>query len=100
MFVTPCFPRADVIWSSVANANSLLLITPLEVLSFSCGYTQHLVVENFIILNVFCSLQLSNSTSKLPFLVFLTVFRLGLVDITFSMRKTRIWLGRFPPKIQ
>ena len=36
MFVTPCFPRADAISSFVANANSLLLITPLEVLSFSC----------------------------------------------------------------
>ena len=43
MFVTPCFSRADAI-SSVANANSLLLITPLEVLSFSCGYALHLVV--------------------------------------------------------
>ena len=44
IFVTPCFPRADAISSSVANANSLLLITPLEVLSFSCGYALHLVV--------------------------------------------------------
>ena len=32
-------------------------------------------------------LQLSTLTSKLPFLVFLTVFRLALVDIIFSMRK-------------
>ena len=32
-------------------------------------------------------LQLSTSTSKLPFLVFLTVFGLALVHITFSMRK-------------
>ena len=32
-------------------------------------------------------LWLSTSTSKLPFLVFLTVFGLALVDITFSMRK-------------
>ena len=32
-------------------------------------------------------LRLSTSTSKLPFLVFLTVFGLALVDITFSMRK-------------
>ena len=37
IFVTPFFPRADAISSSVANANSLLLITPLEVLSFSRG---------------------------------------------------------------
>ena len=32
-------------------------------------------------------LWLSTLTSKLPFLVFLTVFGLALVDITFSMRK-------------
>ena len=32
-------------------------------------------------------LRLSTSTSKLPFLVFLTFFGLALVDITFSMRK-------------
>ena len=36
MFVTSCFPGAVDI-SSVANVNSLLLITPFEVLSFSCG---------------------------------------------------------------
>ena len=84
IFVTPCFLRADAILSSVANANSLLLITPLEVLSFPCGYALHLVVWNVFIFNVFC---LSTSTSKLPFLVFLTFFRLALVDITFSIRK-------------
>ena len=38
------FPRADAIFSSVANVNSLLLMTPLEVLSFSCGCALHLVV--------------------------------------------------------
>ena len=32
-------------------------------------------------------LRLSTSTSKLPFLVFLTFFGLALVDITFSIRK-------------
>ena len=32
-------------------------------------------------------LWLSTSTSKLPFLVFLTFFELALGDITFSMRK-------------
>ena len=32
-------------------------------------------------------LRLSTLTSKLPFLVFLTVFGLALVDITFSIRK-------------
>ena len=33
------------------------------------------------------SLWLSASTNKLPFLVFLTVFGVALVEITFSMRK-------------
>ena len=88
IFVTPCFPRADAISSSVANANSLLLITPLEVLSFSCGYALHLVVWNVFIFNLFSAcLRLSTSTSKLPFLVFLTVFGLAFVDIPFSIRK-------------
>ena len=32
-------------------------------------------------------LRLSTSTSKLPFFVFLTVFGVALVEITFSMRK-------------
>ena len=32
-------------------------------------------------------LRLSTPISKLPFLIFFTVFRLALVDITFSMRK-------------
>ena len=86
--LAPCFPRADAISSSVANANSLLLITPLEVFSFSCGYALHLVVWNVFIFNMFSAcIRLFTSTSKLPFLVFLTVFGLALVDITFSMRK-------------
>ena len=91
ILVTPCFPRADAISSSVANANSLLLITPLEVLSFSCGYALHLVIWNVFIFNKFSAcFQLSTSTSKLPFLVCLTVFGLALVDITCSMRKGEI----------
>ena len=88
IFVTPCFPRANAISYSVANANSLLLITPLEVLSFSCGYALHLVVWNVFNFNMFSAcFRLSTSTSKLPFFVFLTVFGLALVDITFSLRK-------------
>ena len=54
IFVTLCFPWADAISSSVTNANSLLLKIPLEVLSFACGYTLHLVVWNVFIFNVFC----------------------------------------------
>ena len=88
IFVTPCFPKADAISSSVANANSLLLITPLKVLSFSCGYALHLIVWKVFIFNMFSAcLRLSTSTSKLPFLVFLTVFGLALIDITVSIRK-------------
>ena len=88
IFVTPYFPRADAISSSVTKANSLLLITPLEVLSFSCRYALHLFVWNVFIFNVFSAcLQLSTSTSKLPFLVFITAFGLAHVDITFSMKK-------------
>ena len=67
---------------------TLLLITPLELLSFSCGYAQHLVVWNVFIFNMFSACpRLSTSTSKLTFLVFLTFFGLALVDITFSIRK-------------
>ena len=88
IFVTPCFPRADAISSFVANANSLLLKTPLEVLNFSCGYALHLVVWNVFIFDMFSAcLRLSTSISKLPFLVFLKVFGLAFVDITFSIRK-------------
>ena len=69
IFVTPYLPRADAISSSVSNANSLLLITSLEVLIFSCRYALHLVVWKVFIFNLFSScLQLSTLTSKLPFL--------------------------------
>ena len=86
IFVTPYFPWADAISSSVVNANSLLLITPLEMLSFSCRYAQHLVLWKVFIFNVFC-LSPIVYLDKLPFLVFLTVYGLALVDITFSIRK-------------
>ena len=36
---------------------------------------------------LYTCLQLSTSTSEFPFLVFLTVFVVALVEITFSMRK-------------
>ena len=51
MFMTSCFPRAADIFF-VAKANSLFLITPLEVLSFSCGSALNLVVWNVFILNI------------------------------------------------
>ena len=34
IFVTPCFPRADAISSSVANAKSLFQITPFGSVKF------------------------------------------------------------------
>ena len=43
--------------------------------------------ERFSFLIFSATLRLSNLTSKLPFLVFLTVFGVALVEITFSMRK-------------
>ena len=52
MFVTQCFPRAADISSAGTKANSILLITSLEVFSFSCAYALHL--ETFHFENVFC----------------------------------------------
>ena len=80
MFVTSCFPRAAII--SSAAANSLLLITPLDVFSLSCMYAQHLVVRKLFILSV-----LAISTSKFPFHVFVTFLEVALVAITFSIKK-------------
>ena len=42
IFVTPRFPRAVAISCSVAKANSLLLMTPLEMLNLSWAYVLHL----------------------------------------------------------
>ena len=44
-------------------------------------------MKGFLFLMFSACLRLSTSTSKLPFLVFLTFFGLSLVDITFSIRK-------------
>ena len=69
IFVTPYFPRADAILSFVANANYLLLITPLEELSFSWGYALHFVVRKVFICNMLSAcLRLSISTSISCFL--------------------------------
>ena len=88
IFETPSFSRADAISSSVANTNSLLLISRLGVLNFSCGYALNFVVWKVFIFNVFSvCLRLSTSTSNLIFLVFFTVFGIALVEITFSMSK-------------
>ena len=44
-------------------------------------------MKGFIFNMLSACLQLSTLTSKFPFLVFLTVFRVALVEITFSVRK-------------
>ena len=45
----PYFPRAVLISYDVAEDRSLLLITPLHVLSFLFGYTLHFIVQNVFI---------------------------------------------------
>ena len=78
------FHGVNAISSSVANANSLLLITPLEVLSFSCGYALHFVVWEVFIFNMFSAcLRLFTSINKLPFLVFFAFSGVAFVEITF-----------------
>ena len=75
IFVTPCFPKADAISSSVANANSLLLITPLEVVSFLCGYAMHFFVWNVLILNVFCLTPAAHHDKQIAMPRFLNRFQ-------------------------
>ena len=82
IFATPYFPRIGVIFSSVANTNSLLLIISLGSIEFLMR-----VGSAFRRILFSACLWLSTLTSKLPFLVFFTVFGVALVEITFSMRK-------------
>ena len=86
IFVTP-FSQS---WCYLVFCNQCQLSTPdnslgsVEFLMWvrsAFGWMKHL----FLMFSV--CLRLSTSTSKLPFLVFLTVFGLALVDVTFSMRK-------------
>ena len=80
MCVTPNYHRADAISSSVVNVNFLLLITPLEMSSFS-SYVKF----SFLIFSA--CLRLSTSTIRFPFLVFLAFFGLALIFINFSLKK-------------
>ena len=69
MFVTPRLPSTTVISSATAKGNFLLMITPLDVFSLSCGYALHLTVSKIFILRMFSAcLQLFTKTSKFPFL--------------------------------
>ena len=73
------FSKVGAIPSSVANANSILLITPWEVFSLSCGYALHYLVWKLFIFNMFSAfLQLSTSTSRFQFIVF-RFWRLALI---------------------
>ena len=53
MFDIPCFPSTIVISSAIAKGNFLLLITPLDVFSLSCGYALHLAVWKIFILRMY-----------------------------------------------
>ena len=84
IFVTPSFPRADAISSSVANVSSILLMTCWVSYAGKPCISSY---ERFLFLMFSVALRLSTSASKLPFLVFLTVFGLALVETIFSMKK-------------
>ena len=59
-----------IIYSSAANANSLLPIIP-ELMSFPCGLARHLVVWKIFLFNIFlptagCSHQQTSLLSRFP----------------------------------
>ena len=85
MFVTPYFSRTPDIYFVVANANSILLKTPLKVLNLSYEYVLHFVEWEVFISNIFSlCLWLSTLTSTFPFLVYLTFLGVTLIAINFS----------------
>ena len=90
-----------VISSVIAKGNFLLLITPLDVFSLSCGYALHLAVWKIFIMRMFsaCS-SCSPRQASFHSLVIFTFCGVALVNNTFSIRKGRIRLGRPPSKIQ
>ena len=80
MFLMHCFSRAAVFFSSaVANANPLLLITSLEMLSQACSAFCYMKSFHFYMFSVW--LWWSTLTSKFLLLVFLTFFGVALVEI-------------------
>ena len=79
-----CFARATGISYALTNANSLLLLNPLEVLSFSYGWTLYLVVWTIFIFDMLsASFRLSTSTTKFLFRIFFTFFGVAFVDRVF-----------------
>ena len=88
IFVIPCFARGDSIDSSLANANSLLLIIPLEVLRFF--FVDWLCISSYdsFFFNVFCLSPTVHLDKQVVILCFLTIFWLTLAEFTFSMRKS------------
>ena len=97
IFLTPCFPRAD---CYLLTCIRFQLPTPDN----SLGSVEFLMQEGSAFRRMkgfhFSSacLRLSNSTSKLSFLVFLKVFGVDLEEITFSMRKGENLARQTSPK--
>ena len=89
MIVTFYFRRAADI-SFVADANSLLRITPLKVLSLSCRYALHLVLGKLFIFRLFFSLPPASHLDKQIYVLYFPyVFNVDLVAITFSIKKEK-----------
>ena len=73
---------------------ALLLITPLEVFNFACGYARHLRLWNFfpfqLVFRVFLFLFISTSTRRVPFWSFFVFFGFGQLDIILNIMLNRI----------
>ena len=82
IFVNLSFLRADAISSSVASANSVLLITRFEVLSFSFRR-----MKSFHFKYVFCLPPFVHINKQVSVPCLSTIFVLALIFVTFSKRK-------------
>ena len=70
-----------------AKDTSLRPKTHFEVFFLLHGYALHFVAWKVFVLRIFSlCFWLSTSTSKLPFIVFLTIWGLSLLEITFSIK--------------
>ena len=100
-FLTPCFWSAISISSGVANERSRLLITPLNVFSFVCGYVLHLILWNLSLFSMFSGCIVWTFSCRLPFLCFLIFWGLHRLDMIFFLcGKVIIDPILFHPKIQ
>ena len=81
--LTPCFWSIISISSGVANESSRLIM-PLEVFNIAYGYALHLMLWNLSIFSMFSAcFFIWTSTSRLPFLSFLTFFGLHQLNMIF-----------------